>query len=187
MTIYFTKLFSPIALIGIMALTRFHHFGSAFSLPDASIAVFFLAGFGLSTFGLLGLLLIEASLIDYVAITQFNVSDYCISPAYIFLIPTYAAMWFAGYYARLFDGLSFSGSLKTFGLASVATTLAYIISNGSFFMLSEHIIEHSWKHYVSQFAAYYPPYVTSSLIYIGIGLLLVKLWQASRSGQAVES
>lgn len=41
---------SSICLIGLtlaalMALTRYGHFGSAVSLPDASLAVFFLAGF----------------------------------------------------------------------------------------------------------------------------------------------
>jgi hypothetical protein len=28
----------------MMAVTRFHHQGSAFALPDASLAIFFLAG-----------------------------------------------------------------------------------------------------------------------------------------------
>ena len=32
------------ALMGVMALTRFDHFGSTFALPDASLAVFFFAG-----------------------------------------------------------------------------------------------------------------------------------------------
>jgi len=35
----------PIALIALMALTRFHHFGDVLHLPDASLAVFFFAGF----------------------------------------------------------------------------------------------------------------------------------------------
>jgi len=34
-----------VALMLLMAGTRFHHFGSAVNLPDASIAVFFLLGF----------------------------------------------------------------------------------------------------------------------------------------------
>ena len=76
-----------ITLIIIMALTRFGHVGSAFSLPDASLAVFFLAGFTVSGLGFLVLLLLEAGLIDYLAITQFNVSDFCMSPAYLCLNP----------------------------------------------------------------------------------------------------
>ncbi|MDP3839272.1 MAG: hypothetical protein Q8Q54_10150, partial [Methylococcales bacterium] len=84
-------------LIALMALTRFHHFGDAFSLPDASLAVFFLAGLVFARrWWLLGFLLLEAAVIDYVAITHFNVSAFCVSAAYVFLIPTYAVMWFAG-------------------------------------------------------------------------------------------
>jgi hypothetical protein len=35
----------PIPLIAVMILTRFHHFGDVLHLPDASLAVFFFAGF----------------------------------------------------------------------------------------------------------------------------------------------
>jgi hypothetical protein len=79
---------STIPLVALMALTRVHHFGDAFSLPDASLAVFFLAGMSVSSFSFLGFLLLEAGVIDYVAITQFNVNDFCVSAAYVFLIPT---------------------------------------------------------------------------------------------------
>ena len=37
-----------VALATLMAATRFNHFGSAVSLPDASLAVFFLGGLYLS-------------------------------------------------------------------------------------------------------------------------------------------
>ncbi|SCN46613.1 hypothetical protein BAZMOX_39362_0 [methanotrophic endosymbiont of Bathymodiolus azoricus (Menez Gwen)] len=77
------KYLTIFALAMLMALTRSDHFGSAITLPDASLAVFYLAGIftgGLASFAVL---LTEAALLDYVAISQFQVSDYCISPAYI--------------------------------------------------------------------------------------------------------
>jgi len=37
--------FLPVALIALMALTRFHHFGDFLHLPDASLAAFFLCRF----------------------------------------------------------------------------------------------------------------------------------------------
>ena len=80
----------------LMAATRFHHFGSALFLPDASLAVFFLAGFYLSGVMALAVLLLEAGLIDYLAITMGGVSDWCVTPAYWFLIPTYACLWCGG-------------------------------------------------------------------------------------------
>jgi hypothetical protein len=84
------------ALAMLMALTRSDHFGSAVTLPDASLAVFYLAGIFTGGIASFAVLLAEAALLDYVAITHWQVSDYCISPAYIFLIPTYAVMMFAG-------------------------------------------------------------------------------------------
>ncbi|MEI7994736.1 MAG: hypothetical protein WCH01_07515, partial [Methylococcaceae bacterium] len=86
----------PIPLIALMVMTRFHHFGDVLHLPDASLAVFFFAGFYRKK-ALLGFLLALAALIDYVAIEN-GTSSWCFSPAYVFLIPTYAVMWFAGRY-----------------------------------------------------------------------------------------
>ncbi len=176
----------PLALIGIMALTRFDHFGSALSLPDASLAVFFFAGLGYAPLWFFGLLLLEAGLIDYIAITQFNVSDFCISSAYVFLIPAYAALWFAGRYAKNLMDLSFAHSLKMFGLAALSVTVSFAISNGSFYLISDRIGEHSLNHYLSQFAHYYPPYLASSMIYIAIGLVVIKLFKAAPSPAVVE-
>lgn len=72
------KYLTIFALAMLMALTCSDHFGSAITLPDASLAVFYLAGIftgGLASFAVL---LTEAALLDYVAISQFQVSDYCI-------------------------------------------------------------------------------------------------------------
>ena len=86
-----TSLVIALLLAAVMAATRFHHFGSAISLPDASLAIFFLAGFYLRSPLLFAGFLAEAALVDYLAITYGGVSDWCISPAYVFLIPTYAS------------------------------------------------------------------------------------------------
>lgn len=177
----------PLALMAIMALTRVHHFGDAFSLPDASLAVFFLAGLGLSSLWFFALLLLEAGVIDYLAITQFSVSDFCISPAYACLIPTYAAMWFGGRYCKAFTSLTFLSSLKAFGLAAIATTIAFIASNGSFYLFSDKFGQLSWSQYLAQSAQYYPQYVSSALIYIVIGLAVVKLWKTMQESRLVES
>jgi hypothetical protein len=166
------------ALMGFMALTRFNHFGSAFSLPDGSLAVFFFAGLGINRFWFFTLLLLEAGAIDYLAISQFAVSDFCITPAYLWLIPAYVVMWFAGRWCKAFAALHFTDSLKAFGLVAGATSIAFIISNGSFYLLSGSFGTFSLGRYLQQLAHYYPPYFLSSLIYIVIGLALYKLWSS---------
>jgi len=162
--------YSLLAPVALMAATRVHHFGSAFSLPDASLAAFFLAGMLVNHRALLLVLLVEAGLLDYWAINQLGVSDYCITPAYIFLIPTYATMWFAGRCSKLF-----SWSMPfTLLAAAVATSVAFIISNTSFFLFSSYFTETSVPDYARSVAEYYQPYLVSALFYTMIGLVAIK-------------
>lgn len=172
------------ALAAVMALTRLHHFGDALSLPDASLAIFFLAGMGISSLWFFAFLLLEAGVIDYVAISQFNVSDFCISAAYVFLIPTYAVMWFAGRYCTRFKALNASELLKTAGLAALAISVAFAISNGSFYLLSGRYTDVSWTQYASGIIHYYPVYTSAALIYAVMGLAIVKI---ARSMPALSS
>ena len=176
----------PIALISIMALTRFDHFGSTFSLPDASLAVFFLAGMGTGGIWLFVLLLLEAGLIDYLAISQFSVNDYCVTPAYLCLIPTYAIMWLAGRYCNTFKELHFVDSLKMFGLTSVATSIAFVISNVSFYLFSGKFGQLNFIDYVSRTSQYYLLYLSSALIYVAIGLVVFKAWKTMQSTVVVQ-
>ena len=83
----------------LMGLTRASHFGSLERLPDASLAVFLLAGFYLPSARVLVLLLLEACLVD-LAVTQGDPAAWCLSPAYWFLSPTYGLLWAAGRVAR---------------------------------------------------------------------------------------
>jgi hypothetical protein len=177
----------PLALMGIMALTRFHHFGSAFSLPDASLAVFFFSGLGVSGLWFFALLLLEAGVIDYLAIAKFSVSDFCISPAYVCLIPTYSAMWFAGRYCKTFTALDFADSIKTFGLTGIATLAAFVISNGSFYLFSGSFGELSWDNYFQQSTQYLPSYLSATLIYIVIGLAINKLMKLTHTIAVIKS
>ena len=80
----------PLSLIALMVATRFHHFGDVLHLPDASLAVFFFAGFYPKKM-FFAFLLALAALIDYLAIEN-GTSGWCVTPAYVFLIPTYAVM-----------------------------------------------------------------------------------------------
>jgi hypothetical protein len=166
----------PIPLIALMALTRFHHFGDVLHLPDASLAVFFFAGFYRKK-AFFVFLLALAGLIDYIAIAN-GTSSFCVSAAYVFLIPTYAVMWFAGRYCTAFKSLKMSELAAQFGVAALATSTAFLISNGSFYTLSGRYPDLSWGQYFSRVAMYYPPYVSSALLYIVLGYGIMKLVQA---------
>lgn len=163
----------PIPLIAAMVLTRFHHFGDVLHLPDASLAVFFFAGFYRKK-ALFGFLLVMAGLIDYLAIAN-GTSSWCVSPAYVFLIPTYAVMWFAGRYCSAFKSLNITELAMQLGIVTLATSVAFAISNGSFYVLSGRYTDLSWGQYLARVAQYYPLYVGSALVYALLGYGIMKL------------
>lgn len=154
-----------VALMALMAATRFHHFGTPFALPDASLAVFFFAGLWLGGRYLFALLLLEAVLIDYLAITKLGVSDFCVSKAYGFLIGSYGAMWLGGKWCRRFTVLSVVTVAQRLMALVTATSIAFLFSNGSFYWLSGRYPNSSFAEYAERVAMYYPPYLTSTLIY----------------------
>lgn len=165
------------ALMLVMAATRMHHFGDVISLPDASRAVFFLAGLWFGGLTLFIALLLEAGLLDYIAITHLGVSDYCVSPAYVFLIPCYAALWYGGQYCKRFSDRQLPHLAIQFGILVVSVSVAFLISNGSFYLLSGRYPDNNWAEYTSRVMMYYPPYLKYTLIY-SIGLFgLVQLFK----------
>jgi len=166
----------PISLIVLMVLTRFHHFGDVLHLPDASLAVFFFAGFYRKK-ALFFFLLAMAALIDYVAIEN-GTSSWCVSPAYVFLIPTYAVMWFAGRYCSILKSMKIAELAKSAGLLTLATSVAFAISNGSFYLFSGRYEDVLLGEYFLRVAQYYPYYVGAALIYVVAGLVIVKLFKS---------
>jgi len=169
------KYLTTLALVLLMALTRSDHFGSAISLPDASLAAFYLAGIFTGGIANLVILLAEAALLDYVAITHWQVSDYCISPAYVFLIPTYAVMFFAGRLSAQSSTLNINTVLRQLSYLVAAASLAFLISNGSFYLLSGKFPDMSLLHYSERVMQYYPAYVRSTLIYSVLILFCTRL------------
>ncbi|MFZ2311116.1 MAG: hypothetical protein WAV82_00705 [Methylobacter sp.] len=163
----------PIPLIALMVLTRFHHFGDVLHLPDASLTVFFFAGFYRKK-ALFIFLLALAGLIDTIAIAN-GTSSWCVSPAYVFLVPTYAVMWLAGRYCSAFKSLKMTELAMQFGVVTLATSAAFAISNGSFYLFSGRYTDLSWGQYFARVAQYYPPYVSSALLYIVLGYGIMKL------------
>ncbi|MFA6920314.1 MAG: hypothetical protein WC216_00580 [Gallionella sp.] len=163
-------------LIALMAATRMHHFGSSLHLPDASLAVFLLAGFLISSPLLLGALFVEAAALDYVAITHLGVDDYCITPAYWFLIPTYAALWFAGRHAARVHQNNLRGLGMFSAISFAAVNVAFLISNGSFYLFSGKFADVTVAQYAARIAQYYLPYVSGAVVYLVPAVMLYVLF-----------
>jgi hypothetical protein len=187
-----------LALALVMAITRIHLSLLQHSVQDASWAVFFLAGFWLhgSARGTIlrwafPLLMAEAVLVDYLVISHQGIdfwSHYCVSVAYWFLIPSYFSLWMGGsWLARYAAGLN----LRTLELAIatllVSVTACYVISNGSFYWLSNSVpLPRSFSVWFENLGDWYLPFAQTTALYVGIGAVLhvlaVQLARAQKHG-----
>ncbi len=168
------------ALVLLMAATRYNHFGSPVALPDASYAVFFMGGLYLGrargALFVLALLLIEAALVDYYAINFREMSGWCVTSAYSFLVFAYAALWFVGrWYAPRYN-LTGKGLLGLAVAAAVAGSAAFLIANVSFYLLAGYFGSLSVAEYVSRVAQYYGSYVAVAVLYIGTAVCVQMLF-----------
>ena len=170
-------IFAILALV--MAATRVNHFAA---LPDASWAVFFVAGFYLrgSVRWAFPLLIALAVLIDFIVITGQGMdfwSHYCVSIAYWFLLPAYFSLWLAGSWLRK----NYAGiGLREFGFLAAAVLAAvsvcYVLSNGSYYWLSDTWMAggklRSFGGWVENLGDWYLPYLRTSAIYVAIAAAL---------------
>jgi len=176
-------LFALLALL--MAATRSHHFDSLTHLPDASLAAFLLAGIYLPLAAFPALLLV-AGFADYSAIHYAGVSDWCFSPAYWFLIPTYAVMWYAGRFYAARHRQSWRGLALFAATALVATSTAFVISSGSFYLFSGRFADMTALQYAGSVAKYYGQYLSGAFLYLSVAAG-VQIAVANLSGRSAHA
>lgn len=156
-----------LALMTLMLVTRFHHFGTALHLPDASMAIFFVAGFYLAGTVALPLLMLEAGVIDYIAINLAGVSDFCVTPAYSLLVVAYGVLWYGGaFYAKRFYRPDLSAPLTGGLIALASCLLSFLVSNGSFYWMGGRYADPHFAEFVQRFMQYMPSFVGVAMAYI---------------------
>ena len=170
-------------LLAAMLLTRAH---VSNHLLDASLAVFLLAGFYLRTVLTFGVFMATAVAIDYVAINQFGVSSYCVSSAYVALVPAYGALFAAG---RWFAGQYQGETLLSLGKLALAVVAGFavseVISSGSFYVFSGTVAEVSVAGFLNTLLAFSPHGLYIMSLYVAIAALLhVAVRQVTRSDVA---
>lgn len=182
------------ALIGavltlLLIATRGQHFATLHSLPGASWAAFFLAGVYLRPVWVLpamltfvwGLdfaphLLSGASLTEIVRGSQ----AFCLTPAYVFLLPAYGALWFAG---RWYAG-RYRFEWRTLAPLGAATLLGAaiceLLSSGGFYFFSGRFAEPSLAEFAARLVTYFPRYLQSLAFYVGITAVVHALFGLAR-------
>ncbi|MCP5242674.1 MAG: hypothetical protein H6940_04445 [Burkholderiales bacterium] len=159
-------------LVLLMIATRDYHFSSIHSLPGASWAVFFLAGFYLrSTWSLLGLLALSWW-VDFAAYAWGGASGFCLTSAYGFLLPAYASLWLAGrWYASQYR-FTWRTLIPLTSCTFVGLTLCELFSSGGFYFFSGRFDDTTWVEFISRSITYFPMYVESFAIYTSIAATL---------------
>lgn len=162
-------------LAALMAATRLNHFGV---IPDASWAVFFIAGFYLrgSLRWAFPALMATAVAVDYAVITasgQSFWSHYCVSPGYWFLVPAHLSMWAGGSLLRRHYR---AGSLNTLGLllVSVFASVAacHLFAQGGFYWLSDSVANPTLAGWASNYADWFLPYLRTAAAYIALAAVV---------------
>jgi hypothetical protein len=157
-----------LALAVLMAVTRIHHFGIGAVAPDASTGVFFLAGLLVASPWLLAALLVEAVILDGVAIGFMNVANACMSSGYLLLAPAYGALWMAGRVLRGAERLDLLNAGKFVCLVVGGTAAFFLVSNLGYFLGSEYF-SLGLGEYAARVARYFPMYLTVTLFYAAFG------------------
>ena len=162
-------------LAALMVATRMNHFGA---VPDASWAVFFIAGFHLrgSLRWAFPALMAVAVAVDYAVITtsgQSFWSHYCVSPGYWFLVPAHLSMWAGGSLLRRHYR---AGSLRTLGLLPVAVLASvaacHFFAQGGFYWLSDTVANPTVAGWATNYADWFLPYLRTAAIYVALAAVV---------------
>jgi hypothetical protein len=173
-----------LALALVMAVTRVHLSLFHHDVWDASWGIFFLAGFWLrgSARWAFPLLMALAVLVDYVVISNQGIDfwqHYCVSAAYWFLVPSYFSLWLGGsWLARHKLGLNLRSLGLTVAAVLVSWAACYVISNGSFYWLSNSVPQpRSVAAWFANLGDWYLFFLQTTALYVGLGLVLHALVQ----------
>jgi ribose/xylose/arabinose/galactoside ABC-type transport system permease subunit len=162
------------ALVALMIITRSGHLGTAWSPPDASWAVLYLAGFyfGREWRWALPTLLATAVAVDCIVIRDFGVSSYCVTMAYVFMVPAYALLWLGGMWIRRAYRHDFADLARWAGSLGISASLCFFLTNASFYWLGGRIPDPTLGGWWRNFTQWYPGFIAVPFVYTGIAALL---------------
>lgn len=156
----------------LMLMTRGHHFADINMLPSASWAVFMLAGFYLASKLWFPVFLGIAVALDLIAVYWGGMSNFCVSPAYGFLLPAYGSLWLAGKW--LLSKYQFNWAmLLTLVLTLVTVTaVASLFSGGGFYWFSGRYTDPSMVEHFLRFVQSYPNQLSKLSFYIAVAAVV---------------
>lgn len=179
------------AIAFAMLLTRGSHVLTQVSLPDASLALFLLGGLYLSaslktselktSAAWFAAFFALATFIDFGAAALDPAQGFCLTNGYWGLIPSYAALWFAGFWLARQDN-PFS-PLRFAAVSLGATFVAFVVSTQTYYLFSARFpangvfesLKHGWE--------YLPDWMGVNAAYFGLVLMVVALVRIIKPNQ----
>ena len=161
---------TALALVLLMVLTRIGHLGEFSRLPDASWAVFFLGGMQLREARAFAAFFALAWIVDLGAVALGTPAD-CFSVAYLFLVPSYAALWWGGRLAARHAAAPgpVAALARGAGALWAAVILAFMLSNLGFYAFGQVAVA-SVADYALRVGGYLPAYLVVATVYAGLAL-----------------
>lgn len=158
----------------LMLATRTHHFSSLHHLPSASIAIFFLAGMYLRNMKSFWFFYVLSITIDLAASYARGQLGDCITASYPALVLSYGVMFAVGYYVKpLWQQNSWQENILKVALALfIASSIAFLISNGSYYTLSGKFAELSWAEYTTRVDKYFLKSISNPVFYVISALVI---------------
>ncbi len=164
-----------VLLTGLLIATRGQHFTFLQNLPSASWAVFFLAGVYLRPPPLLPALFVLVWAMDFIPYLAADAGAaeilrggraFCLTPAYFFLFPAYAALWWAGrWYAQRHRPAWSTLPLLAAALVSGAA-VCQLFSSGGFYFFSGRFAQPGLAEFAARLVKYFPYYLLSMSFYV---------------------
>ena len=159
-----------VLIITRSGITR-SHFGTEFHLPDASWAVFWLAGAMTVKRWWPALLMAACLAVDYVVIAG-GVSAYCFTPAYPFLIPAYLSLWAMGRWSAAQLPIRRASSWRVALSLVIGVSACFVISNLGFYFSSGYFAQMPAMLYARTVARYWPYNLLHTAVYASAGLIV---------------
>jgi hypothetical protein len=162
-----------LALAAVMWATRNHQVMMVAHILDASWAVFFMLGYYYpARRALLPFFLAQAAVIDYISVTYFGVSSFCVTPAYVMLLPAYASMWLAGRWYSAHYQFTWRSVPALATAATLGALACELFSGGSFYFIGGQIQNPTLAGYAGEFLKYFPGDLACVATYLGLGALM---------------
>jgi hypothetical protein len=176
-----------VALVALILVTRTNYSSAAIDTPDITLAAFFIAGLWLPSLAIFAVLFVACVAADLLSFAA-GVSDWCFTPAYVFLVPTYACMWYAGKLSQGLDLFKASDVAKIALYVVVAIVAAYIISSYSFYYFSGRLTESSALTYTQSLVRYFwTPYFSWAAMYSALALAIAAVVRLANPSVATDA